>query len=87
MARELHDVVAHHVTGMLIQAQAGRLIAERDPERAEQMFAEIEAAGTEAMASMRRLVASLRAGDDNALISMDPRGELDELAANIRAVG
>ncbi len=87
MARELHDVVAHHVTGMLVQAQAGRLIAERDPERAEQMFAEIEAAGSEAMASMRRLVASLRAGDDNALVSMDPRGELDELAANIRAVG
>ncbi len=87
MARELHDVVAHHVTGMVVQAQAGHLIARRDPERAEAMFAEIEAAGTEAMGSMRRLVASLRAGDEDALVSMDPRRELEELAATAEAAG
>ncbi|MER5768205.1 sensor histidine kinase [Streptomyces sp. NPDC001985] len=60
LARELHDVVAHHITGMLIQAQAARIVARRSPERIPESLADIEAAGAEAMAAMRRVVGLLR---------------------------
>ncbi|MFI9385852.1 sensor histidine kinase [Kutzneria sp. NPDC052558] len=56
LARELHDLVAHHVTGVVVLAQAGRRVA---PER-DEVFGEIEQAGTEALAAMRRLVGMLR---------------------------
>ncbi|MFI2211485.1 sensor histidine kinase [Streptomyces sp. NPDC020141] len=64
LARELHDIVAHHITGMLIQSQAARIVARRDPGSVPDSLAEIEAAGTEAMAAMRRVVGLLRDGDD-----------------------
>ena len=64
LARELHDVVAHHITGMLIQAQAAQLVSWKDPERAAGSLAGIEAAGTEALRAMRRVVGLLRDTDD-----------------------
>ncbi|MFD8934096.1 sensor histidine kinase [Streptomyces sp. NPDC059578] len=63
LARELHDVVAHHLTGMLIQAQAAQVVARRSPEQVAQSLAEIEAAGSEAMVAMRRVVGLLRHAD------------------------
>ncbi len=56
LARELHDLVAHHITGVVVLSQAGRRIA---PER-DEVFGEIEQAGAEALAAMRRLVGMLR---------------------------
>ncbi|MFF5228157.1 sensor histidine kinase [Dactylosporangium sp. NPDC000521] len=65
IARELHDVVAHYVTGIVVQAQAAQLVARRDPVKAGKTFADIEAAGAEALAAVRRVVGVLRddAGD------------------------
>ncbi|MFD5557062.1 sensor histidine kinase [Streptomyces sp. NPDC127068] len=63
LARELHDVVAHHLTGMLIQAQAAQVVARRSPEQVSRSLAEIEAAGSEAMVAMRRVVGLLRHAD------------------------
>jgi signal transduction histidine kinase len=63
IARELHDVVAHHVTGIVVQAQAGQLIAPTDPARAAGTLAGIERAGAEALASMRKVVGALRDAD------------------------
>lgn len=60
IARDLHDFVAHHVTGIVVQAQGARLIAERDPQRAVSALEQIEAAGGEAMSAMRRMVGVLR---------------------------
>ncbi|GAA0943561.1 sensor histidine kinase [Actinocorallia libanotica] len=60
LARELHDIVAHHLTGILLQAQAAQLVARRDPERAAGALAGIEAAGSEALNAMRRTVGLLR---------------------------
>jgi signal transduction histidine kinase len=60
MARELHDVVAHHVTGIVVQAQAGQLVARKNPAKAGESLAGIEAAGTEALAAVRRVVGVLR---------------------------
>jgi signal transduction histidine kinase len=60
LARELHDVVAHHVTGIVVQAQAARLVSDRDPQIAVQALAKIESSGVEALKAMRFLVASMR---------------------------
>jgi signal transduction histidine kinase len=63
LARELHDVVAHHVAGIVVQAQAARLVAGRRPETLEPTLAGIESAGNDALGAMRRVVGLLR--DDN----------------------
>ncbi|CAL9468539.1 hypothetical protein SUDANB121_02798 [Nocardiopsis dassonvillei] len=62
LARELHDIVAHHITGIVIEAQAGRLEARDGPGggRARDSLAAIEAEGAEALAAMRRVVGLLR---------------------------
>ena len=67
LARELHDVVAHHVTGIVVQAQAAQLVA--DPVKTAEALGRIERSGTEALAAMRMLVGSMRgaqAGDAGA---------------------
>lgn len=60
LARELHDVVAHHVTGIVVQAQAAKMLNGRNPALAMEALDRIEEAGTEALVAMRRLVRSMR---------------------------
>lgn len=60
IARDLHDVVAHEVTGIVVQAQALRHVAERDPSAVHDALPRIEEAGTRALESMRGLVSGLR---------------------------
>lgn len=60
LARELHDVVAHQVTGIVVQAQAAIVVARTDPHRVTEAFSAIESAGTEALAGMRRMVGAIR---------------------------
>ena len=60
LARELHDVVAHHVTGIVVQAQAAKMIGDTNPRLAMEALDRIEVAGTEALVAMRRLVGSMR---------------------------
>jgi signal transduction histidine kinase len=62
LARELHDVVAHHVTGIVVQAQAALLVAGKNPGVAVTALERIEHSGTEALTAMRTLVGSLRDG-------------------------
>ncbi|WCO68104.1 histidine kinase [Iamia majanohamensis] len=62
LARELHDTVAHHVSAIAIQAQAGRAVAAADPSRAASVLEVIEGAATEALAEMREVVGILRTG-------------------------
>jgi signal transduction histidine kinase len=59
-ARDLHDFIAHHVTGIVVQAQGAKFIAEQDPRRVLLALEQIEQAGAETMASMRRMVGVLR---------------------------
>ncbi|MFB7181794.1 sensor histidine kinase [Streptomyces sp. NPDC056257] len=63
LARELHDLVAHHVTGIVVEARAARF-TQVSAERAGEIFGRIETAGDEALVSMRRLVKILRENDD-----------------------
>ncbi|KOV80343.1 hypothetical protein ADL03_33240 [Nocardia sp. NRRL S-836] len=65
LARELHDVVAHHVTGMLIQAQAALEVSDDDPRAAHRLLPGIVRSGTEALGAMRRLVGTLRQGEND----------------------
>ena len=74
LARELHDVVAHHITGIVLQTQAARIIA-RKPHADEDLYgtlAEVETAGVEALAAMRRVVGLLRDADDAATTGTGP---------------
>lgn len=58
LARELHDIVAHHVTGIVVQAQAAQLAG--NPQTSATALERIAGAGTEALTAMRRLVSSMR---------------------------
>ncbi|MEV6235243.1 histidine kinase [Lentzea sp. NPDC051838] len=60
MARELHDVVAHHVTGMLVQAQAAVIVSDGDKDAACGMLPGIVNGGTDALGAMRAMVRALR---------------------------
>ncbi|WP_189223499.1 sensor histidine kinase [Saccharothrix coeruleofusca] len=84
LARELHDVVAHHVSGMVVQAQAALEVAGNDPTAAHRLLPGIVSTGTDALSAMRRLVGTLRQGDDaTAEATVDLRA--DVLAAAKRA--
>ncbi|MEV5827610.1 histidine kinase [Spirillospora sp. NPDC052242] len=86
LARELHDVVAHHITGMVLQAQGAQVVARRDPERVGAYLGELETAGTDALAAMRRIVGLLRDADDAAPASPGPE-RLGALVERFRRQG
>ncbi|WP_411106073.1 sensor histidine kinase [Streptomyces sp. cmx-4-9] len=65
LARELHDLVAHHVTGIVVEARAARF-TQVPADRAAEIFGRIETAGDEALGSMRRLVKILREDEADA---------------------
>jgi signal transduction histidine kinase len=79
LARELHDVVAHYVTGIVVHSQGAEAIAEQNPEAARQVLPIITASGHEALTAMRRLVGTLR-GTESTPTSRDN----DELATQIK---
>ncbi|WP_197060661.1 sensor histidine kinase [Arthrobacter sp. L77] len=63
LARDLHDTVAHHVSGIVIQAQAGRAVATSYPERATEVLAVIEDAASRTLTELRTMVGVLRASE------------------------
>lgn len=80
IAREMHDVVAHSMSVISVQAAGGREIVHTDPDRAADVFATIEAVGRESLAELRRMLGVLRdSGDGAAALSPQPR--IADLAA------
>jgi signal transduction histidine kinase len=79
LARELHDVVAHHVTGIVVAAQAAVTVARTRPEEAGPALESIERAGAEALAGMRRMVGVLRGGEEAGRTVAHGPSDLDEL--------
>src|SRR5204862_5888631 len=81
-ARELHDTVAHHVSGIAIQAQAGRAIAASHPERAIEALAVIEEAATRTLNELRAIVGVLRASQDTEFAPQPGVAEVEHLATD-----
>ncbi|RIJ76115.1 sensor histidine kinase [Nakamurella silvestris] len=82
LARELHDTVAHHVSGIAIQAQAGQAIAASHPERAFEALAVIENAATRTLTELRAIVGVLRAPQDTAFAPQPGLAEVELLATD-----
>jgi signal transduction histidine kinase len=88
IARELHDVVAHSVSLMVLQAGAARQALDRNPEKAREPMLSVEATGRSAMSELRRLVAMLRQpGDEEGLAPQPSLRHIDLLVAGMRAAG
>jgi signal transduction histidine kinase len=81
LARELHDTVAHHVSAIVIQAQAGRAMASSNPEAARTVLETIEAEASRTLGEMRSMVGVLRRGEAQ-LVPQRGIADLDQLAAN-----
>jgi len=87
IAREMHDVVAHSVSVMVVQAGGARRILERDPRRAVEAAAHIEDVGRAALTEMRRLLGVLHAGEEETRTPQPTLRELDHLVERSRAAG
>jgi signal transduction histidine kinase len=82
IAGELHDVVTHSVSVMVVQAAAARRLVPTDPARAREAMEAIERTGREALNEMRRLLGVLRRGDEDlALVPQPTLKRLDEIAS------
>ena len=78
IAREMHDIVAHSMSVMIVQAGGARRILEKRPDQAAQALASIERTGREAMAEMRRLLGVLREDETTATTDGTGSGAADE---------
>lgn len=92
LARELHDTVAHHVSAIAIQAQAGRAVAATDPALAVEALAVIEAEASRTLSEMRTMVRVLREADAADYAPQRGIGDLEELTrmsplVQVRCVG
>ncbi len=87
IAREMHDVVAHSVSMMVVQAGGARRILERDPARAVAAAELIERTGREALAEMRALLGVLHADEHPAYAPQPTLRELDALVERARGAG
>jgi signal transduction histidine kinase len=87
LARELHDVVAHHVTGIIVQAQAALTVADKDPLAAHRLLPGIATSGTEALTAMRRLVGTLRDQDSMESATTDLASDVHATIEQSRQLG
>ncbi|GGN19571.1 sensor histidine kinase [Streptomyces fuscichromogenes] len=87
LARELHDFVAHHVTGMIVQANAALAVHATSPEAIEPILLTITRSGSETLSSMRRLVHILRAEERGGLQPGELFTELGRLVSDFTATG
>ena len=88
ITRELHDVIAHHVSVMVVQADGAGYALDSNPERARQALAAISATGRQALSEMRRLLGLLRSGDARTELAPLPGlGQLRELVEQALAAG
>jgi signal transduction histidine kinase len=88
IARELHDVVGHALGVIVLQADGGRRVLTTEPDETARALTTIESTGREALVEMRRLVAMLRASDEQlALLPQPGLAQLGALAAQVRSAG
>jgi signal transduction histidine kinase len=86
IGRELHDVIAHNVSVMVVQAAAANDVFDARPERAREALRAIEATGRGALAELRRLLGSVR-GDEAEYAPQPGLDQLDRLLTQVRSAG
>ncbi|WP_163509910.1 sensor histidine kinase [Fodinicola acaciae] len=87
IARDMHDVIAHHLSMMVVQAEAGPVVVAADPGRAAEAFDAISAAGKQALTEMRRLLGVLREGEKAPLRPQPGVADIGELVERVRSTG
>ena len=88
IARELHDVVTHNVSVMVIQAGAARKVLEASPEQAREALLSVEASGRAAMTELRHVMGLLTADGETLDLAPQPgMAELESLVGRVRASG
>ena len=88
IARELHDIVAHSVSVMLVGVRGARDVLRTSPDVADDTLARVETSGEQSLAELRRILALLRAPEHGAEARPQPSlAELDQLVADYRAAG
>jgi signal transduction histidine kinase len=89
IARELHDVLAHSLSVIAIQAGAGRHVLESQPEETRQALEAVETTSRNALGELRRVVGLLRQGDHPSpdLAPAPGLGDLTQLVEQVRAAG
>ena len=88
IARDLHDLVAHSVSLMTVQAGAARLLLPSDPARARESLRSVEETGREALADLRRLFGIVRGEEGDAALAPQPGlARLDALLEQSRKAG
>jgi signal transduction histidine kinase len=88
IARELHDIVAHSMSVMVVQAGAAEQVVTDDPGQAREALRQIRRTGTAALAEMRRLVGVLRDPDESGLLAPQPGlAGLEALVEDARDAG
>ncbi|MFE7512899.1 sensor histidine kinase [Streptomyces sp. NPDC057540] len=87
IAREMHDILSHAVSLMIVQAEAGPLAVRAAPERAEAAFDAISAAGRDAMTQLRGMLGVLREGEDAPRAPQPGIGDLPALLERVRDGG
>lgn len=85
IARELHDVVSHCVSVMVVQAGAARRIAHRDPEAAATAMRTVEETGRSALDDLRRMLGLLRRADGTQLAALAPQPGIGDLVELLEA--
>jgi len=79
IARELHDVVAHSVSVMVVQASGVRRLLKDDQVREREALESVEQTGRQALSEMRRMLGVMRAGDEEAAAALAPQPGLEHL--------
>ena len=88
IAGELHDVVAHALSAMTVQAAGARRLATKDPDKAREAFGAVESTGREALTELRRLLGVLRKEDEELALAPQPSlAHVDALARRWQAAG
>ncbi|MEU6618192.1 sensor histidine kinase [Streptomyces parvus] len=90
IARELHDVVAHNVSVMVVQADGAAYVMDAAPDQAKQALETISGTGRQALAEMRRLLGVLRTGDapeSGEYVPQPDVEQIEDLVAQVRQTG
>jgi len=88
IARELHDVVAHAISVIVLQARGGRKLLDEEPAEARQALDAIERTASQALGEMRRLLGLLRESDEELALTPQPTlARLDDLVTRVREAG